>query len=74
MQTSPSSWVALKVLGCSAPESSVQVETTSRSSDSLSSYLKIDNLFDETYIAARRPAGLRPGLERTVYLGLTFTL
>ena len=45
-----------------------------RFSESLSSYIKIDNLFDETYIAARRPAGLRPGLERTAYLGLTFTL
>ena len=45
-----------------------------RFSESLSSYLKVDNLFDETYIAARRPAGLRPGLERTVYVGLTFTL
>lgn len=42
--------------------------------ESLSSYIKVDNLFDETYIAARRPAGLRPGLERTAYLGLTFTL
>ena len=45
-----------------------------RFSESLSSYVKIDNLFDETYIAARRPAGLRPGLERTAYLGFTFTL
>ena len=45
-----------------------------RFTDSLSSYVKIDNLFDETYVAARRPAGLRPGLERTAYLGLTFTL
>jgi Fe(3+) dicitrate transport protein len=45
-----------------------------RFSDSLSSYIKVDNLFDETYVAARRPAGLRPGLERTAYLGLTFTL
>ena len=45
-----------------------------RFTESLSSYLKVDNLFDETYIAARRPAGLRPGLERTAYLGLTFTL
>jgi Fe(3+) dicitrate transport protein len=39
-----------------------------------SSYLKVDNLFDETYVAARRPAGARPGLERTAYLGLTFSL
>ncbi len=42
--------------------------------DSISSYIKVDNLFDETYIASRRPAGVRPGLERTVYLGLTFSL
>ncbi len=37
-------------------------------------YLKIDNLFDETYAAARRPAGLRPGLPRTAYLGFTYQL
>jgi Fe(3+) dicitrate transport protein len=43
-------------------------------SDKLSTYLKIDNLFDETYIAARRPAGVRPGLPRTAYIGLTFRL
>ncbi len=42
--------------------------------ESRCSYIKVDNLLDETYIAARRPAGLRPGLERTAYLGLTFTL
>jgi len=40
----------------------------------LSTYIKIDNLFDETYIAARRPAGIRPGLPRTAYLGLTYRL
>jgi len=40
----------------------------------LSTYLKVDNLFDETYIAARRPAGVRPGLPRTAYLGLTYRL
>ena len=45
-----------------------------RFTESLSSYIKIDNLFDETYTAARRPAGLRPGLERSAYLGFTFTL
>jgi Fe(3+) dicitrate transport protein len=32
-------------------------------------YFKVDNLFDETYIAARRPAGARPGLDRTAYIG-----
>jgi Fe(3+) dicitrate transport protein len=45
-----------------------------RFTESLSSYLKVDNLFDKTYVAAKRPAGLRPGLERTAYLGLTFSL
>jgi Fe(3+) dicitrate transport protein len=45
-----------------------------RFTDSLSSYIKVDNLFDETYVAARRPAGLRPGLERTAYVGITFSL
>ena len=42
--------------------------------DSLSTYIKVDNLLDETYIAARRPAGVRPGLPRTAYLGLTYRL
>lgn len=40
--------------------------------DALSGYVKVDNLFDETYVAARRPAGVRPGLERTAYVGLTW--
>ena len=40
----------------------------------LASYVKVDNLLDETYIAARRPAGVRPGLPRTAYLGLTYRL
>ena len=42
--------------------------------DRLSAYLKVDNLLDETYIAARRPAGVRPGLPRTGYLGLVYRL
>ncbi len=37
-------------------------------------YFKLDNLTGETYIAARRPAGVRPGLGRTAYLGITFRL
>ena len=40
----------------------------------LSTYIKVDNLLDETYIAARRPAGARPGLPRTAYLGITYRL
>ena len=43
-------------------------------SDSLSTYLKVDNLFDEVYAVARRPAGLRPGLDRTAYIGLSYRL
>jgi Fe(3+) dicitrate transport protein len=42
--------------------------------DNVATYLKVDNLFDEVYVAARRPAGLRPGLERTAYLGVTLQL
>jgi Fe(3+) dicitrate transport protein len=45
-----------------------------RWSDSVTTYVKVDNLFDETYIASRRPAGVRPGLERTAYLGVTLSL
>lgn len=37
-------------------------------------YLRVDNVFDETYVAARRPAGLRPGQPRTVMVGLRFAL
>ncbi len=43
-------------------------------SDAFSTYVKIDNLFDEIYAVARRPAGLRPGIGRTAYLGLSYRL
>ncbi|NNE59366.1 MAG: TonB-dependent receptor [Woeseia sp.] len=42
--------------------------------EQLGGYLKVDNLFDETYVAARRPAGLRPGLERMAWVGLSYRL
>ncbi len=45
-----------------------------RFTEQLSAYFKVDNLFDETYVAARRPAGLRPGLGRTAWLGVSLTL
>lgn len=32
-------------------------------------FAQVRNLTDETYLAARRPAGLRPGLPRTVLVG-----
>lgn len=42
--------------------------------DSLDAYVKVDNLFDEVYEVARRPAGLRPGLMRTAYIGIDYRL
>jgi Fe(3+) dicitrate transport protein len=40
----------------------------------LATYVKVDNLLDETYVAARRPAGVRPGLPRSAYVGFTYRL
>lgn len=37
-------------------------------------FAQVLNLTDEVYIAARRPAGLRPGLPRSVLIGLRFDL
>jgi Fe(3+) dicitrate transport protein len=37
----------------------------------ISIYARAENLLDETYVAARRPAGARPGLPRTAFAGLT---
>ena len=37
-------------------------------------YLQLRNLLDETYVAARRPYGLRPGLPRTFLIGLDIDL
>lgn len=37
-------------------------------------YLRVDNVFDETYLAARRPAGLRPGQSQTVMVGFRIAL
>lgn len=45
-----------------------------RFTQQLSAYVKVDNLLDETYVAARRPSGVRPGLPRTAYLGVTYSL
>ena len=40
--------------------------------DSLNLALRIENLFDETALVSRRPAGLRPGKDRQVMLGVQF--
>ena len=45
-----------------------------RFTQQFSAYVKVDNLLDETYVAARRPSGVRPGLPRTAYLGVTYRL
>lgn len=37
-------------------------------------FATVRNLTDEVYVAARRPAGLRPGLPRTFLVGLILTL
>lgn len=35
---------------------------------------RVENLLDETYNVARRPAGVRPGMPRTVALGIRYEL
>ena len=40
--------------------------------DNLRLHLKADNIFDKTYLAARRPYGLRPGKPREVFVGVSF--
>lgn len=37
-------------------------------------FATVQNLFDEEYIVAQRPAGARPGLPRTFFAGLKFNL
>jgi Fe(3+) dicitrate transport protein len=39
-------------------------------SDRVQMYVSVRNLTDEVYMAARRPAGVRPGLPRTMLIGL----
>ncbi|MCH9027902.1 MAG: TonB-dependent receptor, partial [Proteobacteria bacterium] len=37
-------------------------------------FLRVENLLDETYIAALRPAGLRPGKDRSAFVGFRIDL
>lgn len=37
-------------------------------------FMRVENLLDEEYVAARRPAGARPGKDRTTVLGLRVSL
>ncbi|MDQ2070580.1 TonB-dependent receptor family protein [Natronospira bacteriovora] len=43
-----------------------------RIADGVRLFGSIENLSDETYVAARRPAGVRPGMPRTVWAGVKF--
>ena len=40
----------------------------------LEASVQVRNLLDETYLASRRPAGLRPGMPRALVLGLSWSL
>ncbi len=39
--------------------------------DGIRLHLKADNLFDKTYLAGRRPYGLRPGKPREIFAGIS---
>ncbi len=39
--------------------------------DSIGAYARVENLLDDTYIAARRPAGVRPGRPFAAFAGVT---
>lgn len=42
--------------------------------DHVSAFATAENIFDETYVAARRPAGVRPGAPLTVMAGIKVSL
>ncbi len=37
-------------------------------------FLRVENLLDEGYVAALRPAGFRPGKNRSAFVGFRFEL
>jgi Fe(3+) dicitrate transport protein len=39
-------------------------------SDSLKLFINAENVFDKTYVAARRPYGIRPGKPRNIFAGI----
>ncbi|HEX7706731.1 MAG TPA: hypothetical protein VF701_09775, partial [Thermoanaerobaculia bacterium] len=41
-------------------------------SDGFEMFVQARNLTDETYVVARRPAGLRPGMPRTLLTGINW--
>jgi len=40
--------------------------------DKTRAFFMVDNVFDETYIASRRPAGIRPGKPLTLFAGIKY--
>ncbi|MBT8137141.1 MAG: TonB-dependent receptor [Gammaproteobacteria bacterium] len=52
----------------------VDLSGSYRLSASFELYGRIDNLLDEDYLVARRPAGLRPGKPRSAVIGFRFEL
>ena len=37
-------------------------------------FMRIENLLDDNYVAALRPAGFRPGKDRSAFVGFRFEL
>lgn len=52
----------------------VDVAGEYRFNDHVKGFVTVKNLLDETYIAARRPAGVRPGLPLTALVGAKLSL
>ena len=52
----------------------VDLSVSYRLKDDLAVRVQLQNLFDEVYVVARRPAGARPGRPRAVLIGLDWKL
>jgi Fe(3+) dicitrate transport protein len=52
----------------------VDIAGTMTLSSRIEAFLRIENLLDDEYIVARRPAGARPGRDRAALVGLRFSL
>lgn len=57
-----------------APHWTVDVAGDYKITDQITAFTTVKNLLDETYVAARRPAGVRPGLPLTAMVGAKVAL